>query len=104
MGTFRTLCSTAPSRDSGKDKKQGMVSSIAIQKRGAHMLTASTVLFTVPSGEPMGGRKDKETGRDPGPSPASGDAQDYSVLCGDNSLTRRETTCLTPSEETFSPL
>lgn len=59
------------------------------------MLTAPTELFTVPSGDPMGGREDKETGRDSGPSSASGGAQHCSVLCGDISLNGRETTFLT---------
>lgn len=51
--------------------RNGMASSTNIQKRGT-VLMASMVLFTVPSGDPKGGREDKETGRDTGPSSASG--------------------------------
>lgn len=40
--TFRALGSTVPSIDSGKDKKQGVVSSIG-PRRGGAILKASTV-------------------------------------------------------------
>lgn len=86
--TFRALGSTVPSTDSGKDKKQGVVSSTGTQK--LPQCFSQSLLGSCWVG------KRRRRQEEPGPSSASGDVQGGSVLCSGNSLTRRETTCLTP--------